>query len=336
MGVAKGVGCARTIALLGVTVLRSPYMRPLLFLVLSFGFPMLASAQEHLGDPRAYSLRMALMPLTFQPGISASLVGSAARGEVDPWSSLTLQLTARVPWFTAAGQDAEPAFRLSGRAGVMWHFLDDAVRETAATTIQPHDASVVSPSIVEAGHDIRTVQQRMGGPRMHAPLGHLDADQEVSVRHVQSLRLFYDYSQSVQRRLPREDPSAYELNRAHALSLGYGFGSQWNVPAGSAKDDPKVGFKRYYVDLLLTTAALVRSHSLGADGEAGTSSADFMPVGARIGLEGGLCGMLRGWPGLGLAYALELGAWPGRSGLEGYLFLGLGIEVDVSPGRPRV
>lgn len=310
-------------------------MRSLLILVLSLGYPALAAAQGELGDPRAYVLRLALMPLTFQPGISASLVGSAARAEFDPLRPLTLQLSARVPWLTAAGRDADPALRPNVRAAVMWHFMDDAVRESAATTIQPQDASLVSPSIVEAGHDIRTVQQRMGGPRMHPPAAALDPDREVAVRHVQSLRLGYEYVQSVQRRLPRDAPSVYELNRAQMVSLGYGFGSQWNVPAGSAKETPKVGYKRYYVDALLTTIGLVRGRTLGAI-EDDLTPADFMPFGARIGLEGALCGLLRSWPGLGLSYALELGALPGSSGLEGYLFLGLGVEVDFAPASPRV
>jgi hypothetical protein len=33
-------------------------------------------------------------------------------------------------------------------------------------------------------------------------------------------------------------------------------------------------------------------------------------------------------PGVGFSYNVELGALPGKSGLEGYLLIALGLELD--------
>ena len=55
----------------------------------------------------------------------------------------------------------------------------------------------------------------------------------------------------------------------------------------------------------------------------------FFGLGARVGMEGAIDALVRDVPGFGFAYSLELGALPGRAGLEGYLFVGLGAAFDV-------
>ena len=297
----------------------------LLLLILSLSVSS-AAAQS---DPRTYDLRFALMPLTFQPGISSSLVGSAARVEVDPAAPWTLQLQGRVPWLTAAGRDAEPALRPSLRAGLFVHVVDDVSREAEEVTVRPQDASVVSAPVMEAGHDVRTVQQRLGSPRMRYPGDDGSPGRELGVRHMQSLRLLYDYAQAVERLLPRsDDANRHALNRLHTLALGYSFGSQWHEPPGLENEGYVTGFKRYYLDVLLSAAGMGKVTALQPTDE--RDEARHFPIGVRLGLEGALCGLVNDWPGLGMAYTLELGVLPGQSGVEGYLFLALGLEFDVA------
>ena len=59
---------------------------------------------------------------------------------------------------------------------------------------------------------------------------------------------------------------------------------------------------------------------------------DFFPLGLRIGMDGTLAGFWKSPGGVGLAYSLEVGALPGRRGLEGYLFIGLGLSLDAALG----
>jgi hypothetical protein len=47
-----------------------------------------------------------------------------------------------------------------------------------------------------------------------------------------------------------------------------------------------------------------------------------------MGVEGTMAGLFDDEPGIGLSYQLELGAYPGKGGLEGYLFLALGVAID--------
>jgi hypothetical protein len=63
------------------------------------------------------------------------------------------------------------------------------------------------------------------------------------------------------------------------------------------------------------------------------SPADELVVGARIGMEGAFDALLPSPEGLGFGYSLELGALPGESGAEGYLLVGLGVELDFPTQR---
>jgi hypothetical protein len=47
-------------------------------------------------------------------------------------------------------------------------------------------------------------------------------------------------------------------------------------------------------------------------------------------MQGAMQGLLEELPSLGFAYDVELGAYPGRGGIEGYLFLAIGAAYDVA------
>jgi hypothetical protein len=111
----------------------------------------------------------------------------------------------------------------------------------------------------------------------------------------------------------------------HLVYLGYGWSSHWNLSAAIAGGEPRVGWRRFYVDALLTLPALTSATTIGT---AAVGQADFFPLGARIGMEGAIDALLRDAPGIGFGYSLELGALPGRSGVEGYLLVGLGLALD--------
>ena len=53
-------------------------------------------------------------------------------------------------------------------------------------------------------------------------------------------------------------------------------------------------------------------------------------LGARLGMQGTLGGLLASAPYLGFAYDLEIGVYPGRGGIEGYLFLALGLALEAA------
>jgi hypothetical protein len=108
------------------------------------------------------------------------------------------------------------------------------------------------------------------------------------------------------------------------LHLGYGWGTHWNLPA-SVTGQPEVGHRRFFVDALGTLPGLVKQRPLFSGPY---NRKDVFPLGARIGMEGSIDGLLRSMPGAGFAYSLELGALPAPYGVEGYLFVGLGLALD--------
>ena len=56
----------------------------------------------------------------------------------------------------------------------------------------------------------------------------------------------------------------------------------------------------------------------------------FNAFGLRVGMQGALEGFFQRAAGVGFAYDLELGMYPGRGGLEGYLFVALGVALDAA------
>jgi hypothetical protein len=301
-----------------------------------------AAQRANPDDPYRYDLRVGLFPLAFVAGISQSSFGSGLRGEIDVSRRLVLQLSGRVPWLEVAGEKERAGFGL--RAGLIVHLSDEVEVDELSNTVVAQDAA--SPGQRRIGTDRDAdrkvgvaTSDKLGSPRMSQPDRR---EGRAPVRHVQSLRLGYDLTRAIERArppIPSSDPrfdlmpppdddARHELNTFHALYLGYGFGSHWNISPATA-GEREVGWRRFYIDVLLTIEPLVAHEPVaGADRIDGPS--DFMPAGVRIGMEGALGALLRGAPGVGLGYNLELGALPGYSGLEGYLLVGLGLALDFS------
>ena len=289
-------------------------------------------------SPYAYGLRLSLMPLTFHAGISQSRVGASGALELDVLRILTVGADIRLPYANVAG--LKRGFSVEGGAVVHFHLLNEVAEEPLVGSVYPQDVPPVAGSgLGGTDQDLIDipVNQKLGGPRLLPP--ERDTTLRVAVRNVHSVRLGYRYLRSVQavpEMVPTDgasDPPSESveasvplLNRMHALSLGYGFGQHWNLVPSQAAGRCEVGWKRYYVDLLVTFDGLVETNRLGPQP---SEQADLITVGARLGLAGStLGGDLEFWRGLGLAYRLELGLLPGKPGLEGYLFLGLGAQLD--------
>lgn len=291
-------------------------------------------AQREPDDPYSYGLRTALFPVAFQAGISQSHFGSAARGEIDLGRRIVLQISGQGGWLNVTGETGPTTFAL--RAGVIVHVVDVEEATPLAGTVYPEDAPAVGGRGPGTDSDLDVpVQSKLGGPRLKLP----DADRTLTakLRNVNSLRLGYDFARAVERARPDAlDGSQRKLlNRIHAVYLGYGWGAHWNLSAAAAGGAPQVGWRRFYVDALLTLPGLVSATPIGT---AATGEASFFPVGARIGMEGAIGALLRSAPGVGFGYSLELGALPGNSGVEGYLFVGLGLALDLrvhDRGRAR-
>jgi len=320
-------------------------------LLLALGCALLASSarpavaqRANPDDPYRYDLRVGLFPLAFVAGVSQSSFGSGLRGEIDVTRRLVLQLSGRLPWLEVAGRKEPPGFAL--RAGLIVHLRDAVELSELSSAVVTQDAP--SPGQRRVGTDREAdrkvgvaTSDKLGSPRMSQPDRR---EGRAPVRHVQSLRLGYDLTRAIERArppIPSRDPridlevedslsdnTRYELNTLHALSLGYGFGSHWNISPATA-GEREVGWRRFYIDALLTLEPLVE-HEPVAAADRIAEPTSFMPVGVRIGMEGAIEALLRDAPGVGFGYNLELGALPGYSGLEGYLLVGLGLALDFS------
>jgi hypothetical protein len=262
--------------------------------------------------------------------VSQSSFGSGLRGELDVSRRLVLQLSGRLPWLEVTGEKDPPGFAL--RAGVIVNLGDDVELSPIANTVGPQDAA--APGQRKLGTDREAdrsigvpVSDKLGSPRMSAGD---TRDGFAPVRHVQSLRLGYDLTRAIERARPNGAAGAtrHEVNTLHMLYAGYGFGSHWNLSPATA-GSREVGWRRIYIDALLTIQPTVDHDPVHASDEAAERS-DFMPVGVRIGMEGALCALLHRAPGVGFGYNLELGALPGYSGIEGYLQVSLGLALDMA------
>jgi hypothetical protein len=300
-----------------------------------------AAQRANPDDPYRYDLRVGLFPVSFVAGISQSGFGSGVRGEIDATRRLVLQLSGRLPWLEVAGQKERSGFGL--RAGLIVHLLDTVEQSALESTVIPQDAPSPGQRRIGTDRDADrkvgvSTSDKLGSPRM------IVSDRRegrAPVRHVQSLRLGYDLTRAIERarpNLPASDPredlneassnTRHELNTFHALYLGYGFGSHWNISPATA-GDREVGWRRFYLDALLTMEPLV-DHDPVTNADRIAEPSSFMPIGVRLGMEGAIGALVRGAPGVGFGYNLELGALPGYSGLEGYLLVGLGVALDLS------
>jgi hypothetical protein len=283
-----------------------------------------AAQSAETDDPYFYNLRTALFPAAFRAGVSQSHFGSAARAELDLARRVGVQVSGDGGWLNVTGPTGPITFSL--RAGLIFHIIDEERTTPLLGTVYPEDTPAAGSRGPGTDTDLDVpVQSKLGGPPLRFP----DQDRTLSarLRNVHSLRVGYDFARAVERGRPdASDGSKREfLNRMHALYLGYGWGSHWNLGAVAAGGSPQVGWRRFYVDALVTLPTLVASTRIGAGPN---EEASFFAVGARIGMEGAIGALLRSAPGIGFGYSLELGALPGRSGVEGYLVVGLGLALD--------
>jgi hypothetical protein len=284
-----------------------------------------AAAQPRDSDPYAYSLRMALFPVHFQGGISQSHLGSGGRVEVDIMPGLTVATQGRGAWASVIGQKGALPYNVRG--GISIHLVDKTLRQPLSGTVYPADVPTTEGAYT--GHPSEAdvpIHKTLGGPRLQPP-EHATA-LLAPMRELITLRVGYDYTRAVERTSGVSvdgDPVRF-LNTFHAGYAGLGWGTHWNLEPNLAAGKREVGYKHYYIDATFTAKPLdeVENLTMGAN-----DKRDFFPLGLRIGLEGAMDGFWDSAPGVGLAYNLELGALPGRSGLEGYLFIGLGVELDV-------
>jgi hypothetical protein len=286
-----------------------------------------ASAQYLQRDnPYVYDLRIGLFPAAFQGGVSQSWFGSALRAEVDLARRFVFSVAGRLPWAEVAGETETQGY--TARAGCAWHFPDEIERVPLAGSVYPED----TPALGErAGLKFAgaPVNERLGSPPFVRP--EFERETHAPIRNSQSLRLGYDFVRTVERGRPslslEMDEPRYFANRLHILHLGYCYTTQWNLsPATAGKRE--LGFRRFYMDVLLTLESLTDAEPVADESGTMAHDPDFFPGGVRIGMEGAIDALLRTFRGLGFAYTLELGALPGTSGLEGYLFVGLGLELD--------
>jgi hypothetical protein len=125
------------------------------------------------------------------------------------------------------------------------------------------------------------------------------------------------------------DTDAVAENIVHALSLGYGWSTHWNLTPAEA-GERALGFRRFYIDVLLTLPDLNDVRGVPGSQVPEGSDAPDLPVGIRVGMEGAFAALLRSPEALGFGYMLEIGALPGKSGAEGYLLIGLGVAFEIS------
>lgn len=305
-------------------------------------------------DPYRYGVRVGVFPVHVLGAWSQGIeFGSSLRAEIDIMPRVAVAAWGRAAWpwqpFAAEGDDAPPdVLSLGGGVGLRYFFMDKLVRRSASGTVYPQDVGIARDADAigtATGADANVpVNQKLGGPQMLP--AEVDYQAIVPMRGVHALRLGYDFVRGAQQgrddRQPRSD-RVFD-NRVHMLHLGWGWGSHWNL-SPKATGARELGFRRIYIDLLASMPVLATAQALDTP-EAGevedvedpleaapdNFEATFLPVGLRAGLSGATNAMLDSWEGLGLAYQLEVGALPGYSGIEWYVHVGLGVELDFAGG----
>jgi hypothetical protein len=300
----------------------------LTYALVALAAPAPAHARENTrpGDPFAYNLRIALSPLAFQAAISQSFFGSAARIEYAPVHAFDLALDGRIAWFNANRTDwLARSYALRGV--LSFHLSQSVTEQKLYGTVYAAEPAAITASGVGTDQDLNVPVNE----RMRTSTGPIDRDKTLTsaMRETHSLRVGVSYAKVLERALPVS--GFFAQNKVPMLQVGYAFATYWNIPQ-NVTGKPEVGYRRYYGDLLLTTADLTKSEPDRAF-DAKTSqpvALEFQPVGARIGIQGAMEALFTAAPSLGLAYDLELGAYPGRGGIEGYLFLALGVALDIA------
>lgn len=282
-----------------------------------------ARADATPGDPFAYDLRFAITPLAFQAALSQSWFGSAARIEYGPFRFVDILVDGRISWLPA-NRGGELAHSYTLRAGFAFHVAQSLSERALYGTVYPADTPAVSAGSVGTDRDLIDLpineRLRTGLDSPHDR----DLTLVAVMRDAHSLRVGAAYTRLLERARPEGDRVVQ--NELPFAYLGYSFATHWNLPA-SLTGKREVGYRRFYGDLLVTQADLIESSRERTSKGQRISS---QTLGARIGMQGAMEGLTHALPSLGLAYDLEIGMYPGRSGLEGYLFLALGVAIDVA------
>lgn len=271
-------------------------------------------------DPFAYDLRVALEPFAFQAGVSQSFFGSAARIEYGLLRRLDVAVDGRLAWFNASQKDELYSYQLRGT--LTFHIAQSVSEQELYGVVRPADTAAIGAGTA-SDHplDIPISEvMRSGSPTPYDP----DPSVRGAMRNTHSLRLGAAYAQILERARP--DVDARARNRLPMLHLGYAWATYWNL-APNVSGKRELGYRRFYGDLLLTASQLIDvSPERTRDGTRINSNL----FGVRVGMQGALEGFFQQAAGLGFAYDLELGLYPGRGGLEGYLFVALGIALDAA------
>ena len=290
-----------------------------------------ARAHEHTsetpraGDPSAYNLRFVLSPLAFQAAMSQSWFGSALRIEYAPFRFMDVAIDGRMAWFNA-NQTQALGHSYTGRIGLAFHLAQSVTDQPLYGTVYPADTPALSAPGIGTDHDLYCVgaseRLRTGMPTPYDR----DVTLAAAMRSTHSLRVGAAYTTVLERARP--DPELHARNSLPMLHIGYSFTTQWNL-AASVTGRPELGYRRFYGDLLLTTADWTDAKP---ERTRAGQRVQFHPVGARVGIQGAMEGLTRMLPSLGFGYDLEIGVYPGRGGLEGFLFLALGAALDAATG----
>jgi len=265
-------------------------------------------------------LRVALSPLAFQAAVTQSWFGSALRIEYAPLSFAEIAVDGRVAWLNANHGSELHSYAL--RAGLSLHLSQRVEQRPLYGTVYAADTAAIGGG-VGSDHDLEVPASERMRTGLAVPRD-VDPTLQAVMRSAHSLRLGAAYTQLLQRARP--DADAITENRLPIAHLGYSYTNYWNIPA-RVTGRHEQGFRRYYGDLLLTLPSAVQlDPERTADGRRIFTQA----LGARLGMQGTLGGLLKSAPFLGFAYDLEIGVYPGRGGLEGYLFLALGIALETA------
>lgn len=280
--------------------------------------PSLAAAESY--DPFAYDLRVALQPFAFQAAVSQSSFGSAARIEYSAARVLDIAVDGRIGFFNSRKADDLHPYQLRGT--LSFHIVQSVSEQELYGVVHPADTAVIGPQV---GAD-RPLEVPISDVMRSGQAVPYDPDPSLrgAMRNTHSLRLGAAYAQVQERARP--DFALRARNRLAMAHLGYAFATYWNL-APSVSGKREVGYRRFYGDILLTASQLVDA---APDRTRDGTRVNFQPIGLRVGMQGSLAGFIRSAAGVGFAYDLELGLYPGRGGLEGFLFVALGVALDAA------
>ena len=266
-------------------------------------------------------LRFALSPLAFQAAVSQSWFGSAARVEYAPLSFAEIALDGRVAWLNA--NQGSQLHGYAVRAGLTFHLVQSVAPKALYGTVYAADTAAVGGGGIGSDQDMQVPSSERMRTGFAVPHD-VDPTLEADMRTAHSLRVGAAYVQLLERGRP--DTTTITRNQLPVAHIGYSHTTYWNIPR-RVTGRHEQGFRRYYGDLLLTLPSAV---SARPDRTPDGSRVSTQPLGLRLGMQGTLGGLLTSAPFLGFAYDLELGMYPGRGGVEGYLFLALGIALEAA------